>query len=89
MSIPENQIQRIKDVWEKLADLIREIAEKLADLIREIEDRFRELIGEISEKLALPTSKRYRFIKKLSKVTGIDQKTLWKKTSIYRIRSNC
>lgn len=77
MNISENDIQRIKDVWEKLADLIREIA-----------DRFRELIGEISEKLALPTSKRYRFVKKLSKVTG-DQKILWKKTSIYRVRSNC
>lgn len=78
MSISESDIQRIKDAWEKLANLIREIA-----------DRFWELIGEISEKLALPTSKRYRFVKKLSKVTGIDQKTLWKKTSIYRIRSNC
>lgn len=78
MHISESDIQRIKDAWEKLADMIREIA-----------DRLRELIGEISEKLALPTSKRYRFVKKLSKVTGIDQKTLWKKTSIYRIRSNC
>lgn len=78
MNISENDIQRIKDAWEKLADLIREIA-----------DRLRELIGENSEKLALPTSKRYRFVKKLSKITGIDQKTLWKKTSIYRIRSNC
>lgn len=78
MHISESDIKRIKDAWEKLADLIREIA-----------DRLRELIGEISEKLALPTSKRYRFVKKLSKVTGIDQKTLWKKTSIYRIRSNC
>lgn len=78
MSISESDIQRIKDAWEKLANLIREIA-----------DRFWELIGEISEKLALPTSKRYRFVKKLSKVTGIDQKTLWKKTSIYRVRSNC
>lgn len=78
MNISENDIQRIKDAWEKLVDRIREIA-----------DRLRELIGEISEKLALPTSKRYRFVKKLSKVTGIDQKTLWKKTSIYRIRSNC
>ena len=78
MNISENDIQRIKDAWEKLADRIREIA-----------DLLRELIGEISEKLALPTSKRYRFVKKLSKVTGIDQKTLWKKTSIYRIRSNC
>lgn len=67
----------------------QEIWEKLADLIREIADRLREMIGEISEKLDLPTSKRYRFVKKLSKVTGIDQKTLWKKTSIYRIRSNC
>ena len=78
MHISESDIQRIKDAWEKLADMIREIA-----------DRLRELIGEISEKLALPTSKRYRFVKKVSKVTGIDQKTLWKKTSIYRIRSNC
>lgn len=78
MHISESDIKRIKDAWEKLADRIREIA-----------DRLRELIGEISEKLALPTSKRYRFVKKLSKVTGIDQKTLWKKTSIYRIRSNC
>lgn len=78
MRISENDIQRIKDAWEKLADLIREIA-----------DRLREMIGEISEKLDLTTSKRYRFVKKLSKVTGIDQKTLWKKTSIYRIRSNC
>lgn len=78
MHISESDIKRIKDAWEKLADLIREIA-----------DRLRELIGEISEKLALPTSKRYRFVKKLSKVTGIDQKILWKKTSIYRIRSNC
>ena len=67
----------------------QEIWEKLADLIREIADRLREMIGEISEILDLPTSKRYRFVKKLSKVTGIDQKTLWKKTSIYRIRSNC
>lgn len=78
MRISENDIQRIKDAWEKLADRIREIA-----------DRLRELIGEISEKLGLPTSKRYQFVKKLSKVTGIDQKILWKKTSIYRIRSNC
>ena len=67
----------------------QEIWKKLADLIREIADRLREMIGEISEILDLPTSKRYRFVKKLSKVTGIDQKTLWKKTSIYRIRSNC
>ena len=78
MHISENDIQRIKDAWEKLADLIREIAVRL-----------REMIGEISEILDLPTSKRYRFVKKLSKVTGIDQKTLWKKTRIYRSRSNC
>ena len=78
MNISENDIQQIKDAWEKLSDLIREIA-----------DQLRELIGEISEKLGLPTSKRYRFVKKLSKVSGIDQKTLWKKTSIYRVRSNC
>lgn len=78
MHISEIDIQRIKDAWEKLADRIREIA-----------NRLREMIGEISEKLGLPTSKRYRFVKKLSKVTGIDQKTLWKTTSIYRIRSNC
>lgn len=78
MNISENDIKRIKDAWEKLADRIREIA-----------DQLRELIGETSEKLGLPTSKRYRFVKKLSKITGIDQKTLWKKTSIYRIRSNC
>ena len=49
MNISENDIQRIKDAWEKLVDRIREIA-----------DQLRELIGEISEKLGLPTSKRYR-----------------------------
>lgn len=78
MHISESYFQSIKDALEKLADLIREIA-----------DRLREIIGEISEKLDLPTSKRYRFVKKLSKVSGIDQKTIWQKTSIYRIRSNC
>lgn len=78
MHISENDIQRIKDAWEKLVDWIKELA-----------DRLQELLGEISEKLGLQTSKRYRFVKKLSKVNGIDQKTLWKKPSIYRIRSNC
>lgn len=89
MNISENDIQQIKDVWEKIADLITEIAEKLEDLIREMADRLWELIEEVSEKLGMQTSKRYRFVKKLSKVSGIDQKILWKKTSIYRIRSNC
>lgn len=78
MNISENDIQKIKDAWKKLTGLIKELA-----------DRLQELIGEISEKLGLQTSKRYRFVKKLSKVSGIDQKILWKKTSIYRIRSNC
>ena len=78
MNISENDIQKIKDAWKKLTGRIKELA-----------DRLQELIGEISEKLGLQTSKRYRFVKKLSKVSGIDQKILWKKTSIYRIRSNC
>lgn len=78
MSISESDIQLFRDAWERLADLIRDLAEK-----------WRELIGEIEEKVELPTSKRYKLIKKLSKVTGIDQKELWKKTRIYRIRSNC
>lgn len=78
MSISESDIQLFRDAWERLADLIRDLAEKL-----------RELIGEMEEKVGLPTSKRYKLIKKLSKVTGIDQKALWKKTRIFRIRSNC
>lgn len=78
MSISESDIQLFRDAWERLADLIRDLAEK-----------WRELIGEIEEKVELPTSKSYKLIKKLSKVTGIDQKALWKKTRIYRIRSNC
>lgn len=82
MSISESDIQLFRDAWERLADLIRDLAEKWRE-------KWRELIGEIEEKVELPTSKSYKLIKKLSKVTGIDQKALWKKTRIYRIRSNC
>lgn len=79
----------IVDAKKRIADAWLELTQKFIECVYEIVDRCREIIGDLMEKAGYQPPRKYRLIKRLSKVTGIPSSELWKKTNIYRIRSHC
>lgn len=71
----EGAIERFREAISKFANDLSELLEEL----RKIFDKHTEIME----------SKRYRPVKKFSKAHGINQDDLWKKTRIFRIRSDC
>lgn len=79
----------IVNAAKRMADAWLEFTQKFIECVCEIADRCREIIGDLMEKEGYQPPRKYRLIKRLSKVTGIPSSELWKKTNIYRIRSHC
>lgn len=69
--------RKLYDIADEITGTIADLTEKIFDIIRNIVDTFKFFFEEVKEKFKVKTSFRYKFVKIVSKCTGIDVYKLW------------
>lgn len=85
----KNQI----DVWwyklKKIVDVVKKALDFAFGAINDFVDNIRFVLEDITDKCKFPTTRRYRFVKNLSKL-GYDKRKMWIATRhTWLARSNC
>lgn len=88
--------KRIQDNWTELHNLVKDLTEKIVKAWKLFEDKLLEaadgikfLFERIREMHQCSVSLRYRFVKTLSKCTGMESQKIWKMTRHTWLARNC
>ena len=81
------------DIWwfklKKIVDAVKKTLDSVFGVINDFVDNTRFILEDIRDKCEYPTTRRYRFVKNLSKL-GYDKRNMWVLTrSTWLARSNC
>lgn len=81
------------DIWwyklKKIVDIVKKSLDSAFQVINDFVDDIRFLLEDIRDKCKYPTTRRYRFVKYLSKL-GYDKREMWVATRhTWLARSNC
>lgn len=74
---------------EKIVDIVKKSLDSVFQVINDFVDNIRFILEDISDKCGYPTTRRFRFVKNLSKL-GYDKRKMWVATRhTWLARSNC